>query len=95
VAQGAASNKQLLAGFNMTGSVVPQEGKLATDLGYVPAAGDFVYKYVSATQSYEPAYGYDEFGEWTPAEPVIKVGEAFFLDSEGAKSWTRNFSVNN
>jgi hypothetical protein len=94
VPQGAASNKQLVQGFNMTGSVVPQAGKLATDLGYVPTAGDFVYKYNVAQQKYDQAFGFDEFGEWGPSEPTLAVGEAVFIKAVSAKAWNRNFSVN-
>lgn len=94
VAQGTASNKQLVSGFNMTGSMVPQAGRLATDLGYVPTAGDFIYKFNSGTQAYEQAYSFDEFGEWTPSEPTLAVGEAVFIKAASAKAWNRNFSVN-
>lgn len=92
VAQQADSNKALAAGFNMTGSKVPQAGLLSTDLGYPADEGDVVYQWNTAGGAWRPAAVY-EFGEWS-AEPTLAVGEAVFINAAGARAWDRNFSVN-
>jgi len=92
VAQGAASNKQLATGFNMTGSLVPQAGKLSTDLKYVADEGDFVYQWDNAGNTWK-APSIFEGGEWT-AEPTLEVGEAVFIKAAAPRTWNRNFSVN-
>jgi hypothetical protein len=92
VQQGVASNKSLVAGFNMTGSLVPQAGLLQTDLEYVPGEGDIVYKYNVTTQVYDPAYIFG-FGVWN-TQPSLAVGEAVFIKAAAARTWTRDFSVN-
>jgi len=83
----------LLAGLNLVSSQVPQAGKLATDLKYTPGEGDIVYQWDAAAQGYKAANGF-EFGEWSGGEPVIGVGEGFFLAKAAAGTWSRTFSVN-
>lgn len=82
----------LVAGFNLVGSQVPQQGKLSTDLKYPPADEDFVYTYKGGAYT---IYNYD-FGEWTtpPGEPTIGVGEGFWAEKKAAVDWARDFSVN-
>ena len=82
-----------VAGFTMLSSKVPQAGLLQTDLGYVPASGDLVYKFSSATQNYPPASSFTTKGGWAPSQPNIAVGEAVFLSSVAGGTWTRNFTV--
>ena len=81
------------AGLNLVSSQVPQAGKLETDLKYAPAEGDIVYQWDAAAQGYKAANGY-EFGAWSGGEPVVAVGEGFFLSRAAAGSWSRTFSVN-
>jgi hypothetical protein len=83
----------LLKGLNLISSQVPQGGKLVTDLKYPAAEGDVVYQYNTATQKYKDPNGF-EFGEWGGGEPVIGVGEGFFVNKVAATSWDRSFSVN-
>jgi len=78
-------------GFSIVSSQVPQAGKIQTDLKYAPEDGDTVYSFDVTAQKYNSA-GYD-FGAWS-AEPTLQVGEAVFLLSASAKTWTRTFSVN-
>jgi hypothetical protein len=92
VPQQADSNKAIAAGFNMTGSVVPQAGLLTTDLGYPADEGDAVYQWNGTTGAWNTAAVY-EFGEWS-VEPQLAVGEAVFIKAAGARAWNRNFSVN-
>jgi hypothetical protein len=93
VRQGAASNKALVAGFNMVGSLVPQTGALTGVLEYPADEGDVVYKYSAANQAYDPVYVF-ELGEWGPSDPVVDVGGAVFIKPAAARAWDRNFSVN-
>jgi len=92
VLQGALSNP-FAAGFNIRSSIVPQAGLLQTDLLYTPATGDLVYQFSSATQTYLPTRSYSTKGGWTPVQPTIGVGEAFFLNSSAGVTWTRNFTI--
>jgi len=61
----------------------------------VGAGGDTLYQYNPATKNYN-AFQFDDLDNvWTPALPVINVGEAFFYLRVGpATNWTRTFSVN-
>jgi hypothetical protein len=93
VRQGAASNRNLVAGFNMVGSLVPQGGGLSTVLEFPAAEGDVVYKYNTANQGYDPVYVY-ELGDWGPSEPSVDVGGAVFIKIAAARAWNRDFSVN-
>lgn len=91
VKQGTLSTP-LTAGFNMVSSQVPQAGKIQADLGFVPAEGDQVYTFNATTQQY--AIAAFEFGEWSPADPMLAVGEAVWIRRAAAGSWDRTFSVN-
>jgi len=92
VPQGSLSTA-LVAGLNLTGSQVPQAGKLEADLKYTPVEGDIVYQWDIDGQKYKAPNGY-EFGSWGLGDPAIAVGEGFFVQKSGASSWTRTFSVN-
>jgi hypothetical protein len=78
-------------GFTIVASQVPQAGKMQTDLKYTPEDGDTVYSFDVANQRYI-TQSYD-FGAWS-IEPTLQVGEAVFLLSPSAKSWTRTFDPN-
>jgi len=83
----------IAAGFSIVSSIVPQSGGLVSALGFPQADGDQVFKFNTGSQSYE-IYSYLEvFGEWDPSEPVVGVGEAFFVNKPAAATWTREFSV--
>lgn len=89
VLQGNLSNP-LPAGYAVRSSIVPQAGGITSVLGYPAEADDMVYKYAGGYT----AYSFDELDEaWTPSEPVIEVGEAFFSRKVNAASWDRVFSV--
>jgi hypothetical protein len=79
------------AGFAQVSSQVPQAGGVTTVLEFPAAVGDAVYTFDPATQQYG-AFTY--LGVWSPSEPSIGVGEAFFSRSGAAKTWSRTFSVN-
>jgi len=79
-------------GFAMVSSQVPQEGKVTTDLKYPAAEGDTIYTYDNAAGYASAGF---EFGEWSPAEPVVKVAQAFWsYKGETGADWVRDFSVN-
>lgn len=89
-------------GFTLISSIVPQEGKLKTDLGFPAANSDVVYKFDTGTQSYIQKTYRSSSGAWTGGsgadagvEPSFKVGEGFFVKSTAGGTWTRSFSVNN
>lgn len=85
---GTASNMQLVNGIQLIGSKVPQAGKLSTDLKFPAADGDTVYQWAGTAYS---GRAYD-FGAWSE-EPVIAVGEGFWVVKAGAAAWDRNFSI--
>lgn len=79
-------------GFWIASSHVPQVADLSAAAFSFPAEdGDIVYQWSNET-GYS-LYTYD-FGAWDPEAPVLDVGEAFFLLTGTAKTWTREFSVN-
>lgn len=90
VIQGTLINP-LPANYSIKASIVPQAGKLQTDLYFLPEVGDEVSRWIS------PAFtDYDYVpGFWDPDEPSLNVGEGFFLWSPdpGPRIWTRNFIV--
>lgn len=81
------------AGFSLLSSQVPQAGQLQAVLGFTPKENDIVFKWNVAQQRYD-LFTF-EFGEWSPSNPSLEVGEGFFLKTDAAGTWTRNFSVNN
>jgi hypothetical protein len=76
-------------GFSIISSKVPQAGT-ATSLGFPATEGDQVYVYDEAAQKYVTS-SY-EFGAWDK-DPQIDVGDAFFVRTEAAKTWTRTFNI--
>jgi len=80
-------------GLSIISSQVPMEGT-ATALGYVPSGADQVYAYDTAGQTYNIASYDPDFQEFDKPLTTLKVGEAFFLRSANASTWTKSFSVN-
>jgi len=93
VMQGDLVNPVVI-GFDIYSAMVPQQGGIGTVHGYVPAPGDFVYKW-SGTSYSSKQYRGAPFNAWSPAgEPVLEVGEAVFIKSTTVKNWSRTFNVN-
>jgi hypothetical protein len=93
VKQGTPVSNPIGAGITVKSSKVPQADTLP-NLGFVPTANSVVYQYAGdgasfIINSYAPTDGF-----WDPADPNLGMAEAFFIDSAGAQSWNRNFSVN-
>jgi hypothetical protein len=98
VKQGTLNN-QLPAGFAIRSSIVPQQGTLQ-DLGIPitgtgsPSDGDQVYVYngTYTSSTFDSTIpGWDTPG--SPGGPTVAVGQAFFIKSATAYTWTRNFTV--
>jgi hypothetical protein len=81
------------AGLNIKSSMVPQQGRLTTDLGYTAGIGDTVNEW-NGPGAPTPYTQSQFLGLWLPSEPTIDVGQAFWLNSATAKNWTREFTVN-
>jgi hypothetical protein len=92
VMQGSLTNTLPVGSYAIRSSIVPQEGT-ATALGIPAEDGDILQLFHG---SYS-AYSYDaSVPGWTPSEPTIKVGDAFFYKkATGSTSnlWIRNFTV--
>jgi hypothetical protein len=78
----------LPAGFWIASSQVPQAGLITTDLQMPTALGDSVFKFTNG------AYvGSTFLVQWLPSEPLIDVGESFFVKKSAPVNWVRTFSV--
>jgi hypothetical protein len=99
VRQGVLNNKPF-TGVNIISSMVPQAGKVETDLGLSLIGSSTpplqtVYRHVSNDPLGTP---YHQFAKtaagWAGGtEPSVNVGEAFFLRANADATWTRNFTV--
>jgi hypothetical protein len=84
-------------GFSIRSSIVPQAGALASQLAFPAVPTDLIYKWNKTTQSWtDGIFTLQEFlGEvmWSPSEPSLEVGEAFFVKKAGTVNWDRDFAV--
>jgi len=101
VRQGVLNNKPF-TGVNIISSMVPQAGKVETDLGLNLVGNNTpplqaVFRHVSNDPLASPSYRQFQEGlsGWLGAagEPSVNVGEAFFLRANADATWTRNFTV--
>lgn len=88
VLQGNASNKQIPMGLSIQGSLVPQAGGISTDLGFPAEVGDTVFTWDGS--GFEAS---NYLGVWAPAEPMLGLGDAVFVDKASDAAWDRNFVV--
>ena len=82
------------SGFSIVSSQVPQSGTLTTALGFPAKENDACYKFIPGPGAH---YEISTFigGAWDLTEPTLGVGDAVWIQSEGAHAnWTRVFSVN-
>ena len=92
VVQGTNITTSLVGGgFTMVGSKVPQNGLIQSDLNYQPHDGDTVLKWDNSAGGY---FFYNYSGGWDPDEPTLAPGESVFIQSVGANTWTRSFTIN-
>ncbi|NLH84220.1 MAG: hypothetical protein GX450_02190 [Verrucomicrobia bacterium] len=93
VLQGNLQNTLPVGVQVMRSSMVPQAGLITTDLGLPAEAFDNIYTYSGGFS----VYTFDDLDlEWTPNEPTVGVGQAFFyIKAAGnvSSTWTRNFTV--
>ena len=98
VLQGGSTNSNISTGFSLLGSIPPISGAIDSTgnggLGYVPVAKDQVYLWDNTL----PTPGYDIYtfnhGTWAPSDPVIGVGQGFFLNTTNvAPTWVNTFTV--
>lgn len=79
-------------GFSIISSMVPQEGRITTDLGYTTGTG------VQSVYLYDSVNGYTikstfASGAWIGGEPVIKVGQGFFINVPSQRNWERTYTT--
>lgn len=68
-------------------SVVPMGGKITSWLNYPPTPGDVVQIFRGGFTT----YGFDDLDlDWVPSEPIVNVGESFFLNTSTNKTWTQD-----
>lgn len=98
VPQGTGLTVPIPVGISLLGSIIPQQGKVETDLKIPAVSGDVLYQWDPATQGYKTAATRrTNPGQWTgpsTGEPTIAVAEGFFYQAKAASSWKRDFSVN-
>jgi len=83
------------SGFSIVSSQVPQSGGITTALGFPGKDNDTCFKYIAGPGGHYEINTYIDGVGWDPAEPVLNVGDAVWIQSSGAHaSWTRVFSVN-
>jgi len=94
VMQGSLTNTLPVNTKVIRTSIVPQQGRVTTDLGVPGEASDQLFQYRGGFA----AYTFDDVDlAWTPNEPTNNVGEAFFyIKASGGTqpNWIRNFTVN-
>jgi len=87
--------------------MVPQAGGIQSILGYTPNLGDSVLLFDQSTGGYD-SYEYSTYSlgghppHWAtgwhnggiPEEPVINVGESFWIEPTNSTVWDRYFIPN-
>jgi hypothetical protein len=93
VPQGSLTNTLPINLLAIRSSMVPQAGKISTDLALPAEANDQAYTYNNGYT----AYTFDDVDlVWTPSEPNVGVGQAFFYKKAASSTksqWVRNFTV--
>jgi len=82
----------IAAGFSIRSSMVPQAGRLHTDLGFPAREGDVIHLFDKDQQKYN-IFPYDE-KQWQTAPPIVAVGESFWVGKTSAGNWVRSFRLN-
>jgi hypothetical protein len=93
VLQGSLTNTLPIGLQSIRSSIVPQQGKITTDLLAPGEPGDILQTYNGGFS----AYVFDDLDlVWTPSEPTINVGQSFFYKKSPTATqsrWIRNFTV--
>jgi|GEM_PF-1369100 len=77
------------SGLQIVSPLLPRSGYISTDLGYPIQNGDHVYAMPNHNLI---EYQYTN-GTWSPSEPYISVGQAFWSDKTTEDNWIQNISV--
>jgi hypothetical protein len=89
VMQGRLTNSIAPGQKNFICSIVPQAGRVTSDLGLPADPLDILYLYQNGGFT---TYQFDDVDlVWVPTEPVVAVGQAFVFI--GQRDWVRNFTV--
>ena len=81
------------AGFSLRGPLVPQAGRLDTELAFPIGEGDVIHLFDRDKQSYVLCSYLNK--AWTPHPPVIGVGESFWIAKKEARNWVSVFPPTN
>lgn len=81
---------QVPKGLSLKCSLVPQIGGVTSTLGLRLAPFDNLYLWKS--NQFE-IYTFLADDTWFPAEPVISIGESFFIRANQPVNWTRSFTI--
>ncbi len=92
VAQGTIT-KAISPGTNFVSSILPQAGRIHSDLGYNPNNGDQVLLWNGASYSNHTYSASTQ--TWSGGEPTIAVGQGFLLVASNANLWTQDFPACN
>lgn len=90
VSQGRLLNP-IPAGLSIRSSLVPQPGRLNSDLGFPIAEGDEVHIFDRDQQKYL-IYPYTPEA-WEKNPPLVGVGESFWIAKTKPENWVRNFAA--
>ena len=87
----------LPAGYEIRSSKVPQTGRVTTDLLLPAQDGDQLFKWNGSGGTFD-IYTFEDpgaGGSWSGpgGEPMINVGESFFVRKNASANWTRTFNV--
>jgi hypothetical protein len=88
VSQGRLFNP-IPPGLSIRSSLVPQSGKLNSDLGFPMAEGDMVHLFDRERQKYV-SYPFSAKG-WGADAPNINLGESFWISKTQPDSWEQKF----
>jgi hypothetical protein len=83
----------IAGGFSIRSSLVPQAGRLHTDLGFPIADGDVIHLYDRDRQKYV-LYPYDPVS-WSTNPPIVSVAESFWVAKTSPGNWVRNLDLKN
>jgi hypothetical protein len=100
VRQGDALANNVVLGYGIYSTIVPQAGGLVSVHNYSPTDRDVIYKWDGAFNAGAGRYVSKTWiagtGQWVPppnVEPSVAVGEAFWIKAAAAQTWTRCFRV--
>jgi hypothetical protein len=71
---------------SLRSSIVPEAGRVLTDLALPMRSGESVQRMINGVNT---TYTYNN-GVWSPAEPVVSIGESFWNIKSAATRWDRN-----